>query len=172
MIKRAHTAAVLSVLLTAFGACGDSPAAPEDSVARIEVIPGHAALGAPGEEFAFGVALFDARDRPVSDRQVSWASSDDAVATVASDGSVVATGTGSATITAAVEGVEGVAVLVVAPDVHPPGLRSVEVDKRRVNVLNRSALIRVTAELTDDRTGVSAALGHEVTFEVVWAGGQ
>lgn len=135
MIKRAHTAAVLSVLLTAFGACGDSPAAPEDSVARIEVIPGHAALGAPGEEFAFGVALFDARGRPVSDRQVSWASSDDAVATVASDGSV-------------------------------------EVDKRRVNVLNRSALIRVTAELTDDRTGVSAALGHEVTFEVVWAGGQ
>jgi len=144
----------------AFAACGDSSVVPEDRVARIEVTPTHAALALPGEQMAFSAALFDAEGRTVTGERVLWSSSDEAVATVGSAGIVVGTGAGSATIMASVAGVQGIAALVVDPDVAPPELRSVEVDKSRVNVLNQAGLVRVTAALTDDRAGVASVLAQ------------
>jgi serine/threonine protein kinase/alpha-tubulin suppressor-like RCC1 family protein len=72
------------------------------AVAIVEIAPPTAALQ-PGGRIQLSVRARDAHDRPISDRKVTWSSSDQTVATVSPQGSVTAVKMGRATITAQIE---------------------------------------------------------------------
>jgi uncharacterized protein YjdB len=89
-------------------------AAPVAPVASVTLQPATASLyvGAAGY---FGVVLRDAAGNVLTGRVITWTSSAPAIASVGSDGLVIALAPGSATITATSEGRQGAAVLTVVP---------------------------------------------------------
>jgi uncharacterized protein YjdB len=68
-----------------------------------------------GDTRTLVATLRDANDRPLTDRLVSWSTSDDAIATVTSTGVVTARAVGSTTISAVSEGRIGQTIVVVLP---------------------------------------------------------
>ncbi|MGH7696225.1 MAG: Ig-like domain-containing protein [Gemmatimonadaceae bacterium] len=68
-----------------------------------------------GERVTFRATALDAQNRALPDRFVLWSSNNPAVATVSSDGEVIALALGSARIRATVEGVSADAMMVVTP---------------------------------------------------------
>lgn len=101
--------AIAGLLLLSLSGCGDSgepPAAPEEptpgaSVARIVVLPSWASID-PGDTSRFVALPFDWEGRRVFGVTVTWSSSDEAIATVDSEGLLTAVRAGDATILAAV----------------------------------------------------------------------
>ena len=77
------------------------------------------ALGEPAQFMAMGNYTGTPATQDLTS-QVTWSTSDQAVATVNATGATIAQGTGSATITAASNGVVGTAVLTVTGTVPPP----------------------------------------------------
>ena len=73
--------------------------------ARVEVVPDEIALGSIGATRQLQATVYDANDVVLGNKTVTWASVNDAVATVADDGLVTATGQGITSITASVDGV-------------------------------------------------------------------
>ncbi len=67
-----------------------------------------------GQSAQLALSVRDAADNVITGKSAIWASSNTAVATVASDGTVKAIAAGSATITATVDGVSGSSVLTVS----------------------------------------------------------
>ena len=67
-----------------------------------------------GNSVALQATLFDARGATITDRAVSWVSSDNQIASVSSNGLVSALSNGAATITATSEGKTGSAVVTVS----------------------------------------------------------
>jgi hypothetical protein len=91
----------------------------EATVTTVEVSPSSATLG-PGETMTFTAVLRDAGGSVITSRAPVWASSDEAVATVDSDGGVTAIGPGSVDIAASRDGASGSATVFVrrpGPDV-------------------------------------------------------
>ncbi len=82
-------------------------------VANVVVTPASATLGV-GETVQLTATPTDASGNPLSGRQVTWESSDPAVANVSAAGVVAGGAAGSATITAVSEGVSGSAEITVA----------------------------------------------------------
>ena len=80
------------------------------AVASVQVTPGSASIVA-GATAQFAAQPRDAGGTALSGRTVTWSSSNQAVATVTSDGRVLGTGPGTATIRATSEGVTGTATV-------------------------------------------------------------
>jgi uncharacterized protein YjdB len=94
--------------------------APVVPVASVTLSPATLSLD-PGTTRAISAFIKDAAGNLLSGRELAWASSNTAVATVGSDGVVKAVAAGMATITATSEGKSGaVAVTVNAPAAPPP----------------------------------------------------
>ena len=81
-------------------------------VASVTVTPSSFSLTA-GQKVNLSATLKDASGNTLTGRIVSWSSSDNSVATVASNGEVTGVGSGSATISAASEGQVGTAAITV-----------------------------------------------------------
>jgi trimeric autotransporter adhesin len=82
------------------------------SVASVTVTPPTATISVSGS-VQLAATLRDSRGNLLSDRSITWSSSDDDVAFVTSSGSVIAFRTGTVTITARSEGVSGTATITV-----------------------------------------------------------
>ncbi len=80
----------------------------------VTVLPAEATLAALGDTLGLAAEAFDASGRAVAGAEFSWASSDNAVATVDGSGLVMAVGNGTATITATVGDVGGESAITVA----------------------------------------------------------
>ncbi|HYU08423.1 MAG TPA: protein kinase [Gemmatimonadales bacterium] len=94
-------------------------------VAAVRVSPGRATLGI-GRTVRLTAAVLDRTGKPLTDRTVTWRSSNDGTATVSSEGVVGALAPGSVRIVAAVDGVEGIAdIQVNAPKSETPAAPSV-----------------------------------------------
>ncbi|MFC1575920.1 Ig-like domain-containing protein, partial [Gemmatimonadota bacterium] len=85
-------------------------------VASVEVTPSSASL-APGQRVQLSSTARDASGNVLSGRSVTWASSDEGVATVDTEGRVTAVGDGTADISATSEGITGTAVVTVTTPV-------------------------------------------------------
>ena len=88
-------------------------------VTSVAVTPATLTL-AIGKSAQLSAALRDARGGALKDRDVTWSSSTPAIATVSASGSVTAVAGGSATITAASEGITGSATVTVPAAPAPP----------------------------------------------------
>ena len=94
----------LWVLLLAL-ACGDDPVAPVPTT--IAISPASVTLQSIGETAQLSAAVQDQNGRSMSGITVTWASGNRSVATVDAGGLVTATGNGTATIEASVDGLSG-----------------------------------------------------------------
>lgn len=102
-------------------ACGgdEDPTGPGSNetatVTTVEIAPATANLVSIGATVALSPVAKDASGNAISGRSFSWSSSDTTVATVSTSGVATAVANGTATITAATDGVLGTAALSVAP---------------------------------------------------------
>jgi hypothetical protein len=102
----------LVALAVALGACGsDTPTGP--TVVSVTVTPATATLPAVGATVQFTARANDAGGTAVTGLDVTWASSDQGVATVSTTGVATGVSVGTAAITATVGGVAGSAVVTV-----------------------------------------------------------
>ncbi|MFN8574458.1 MAG: Ig-like domain-containing protein [Gemmatimonadaceae bacterium] len=67
-----------------------------------------------GQTLALSAAVSSTTNHPITDRTVSWSSSDQAVATVTSDGNLTGVSAGTSTVQATVDGVSGTLQLTIA----------------------------------------------------------
>ncbi|HJS42319.1 MAG TPA: Ig-like domain-containing protein, partial [Gemmatimonadales bacterium] len=126
-------------------------------VASVTVAPATGSVNV-GETLALTATPRDANGDPLTGRAVTWASSDDAVATVTEAGLVTGVGEGAVTITATSEGQSGTAAL----NVTPPPVATVTVSPATGTVLV-GATLPLTATPQD-------ANGNTLTGRVVtWA---
>jgi hypothetical protein len=107
--------------LWSLSSCGGSDLAsgPDLTVESVTVAPSHSRI-APNATVQLQATMRDANGSSLSGREVTWSSSDDAVATVASQGLVTGVATGSATITATSEGKSESAVVEVGVEGETP----------------------------------------------------
>ena len=84
--------------------------------ATVTVSPASPTLNTVGTTQAFTATALDSNDNPIEDFVALWISGDHRVATVSPAGVATSTGSGSATITAAVHGIPGNATLTVDQD--------------------------------------------------------
>jgi len=82
-------------------------------VASVVVTPPHVDAS-PGGKAQFSAATFDAGQNQLSERVITWSTSNAAVATVDGNGMMTAVGQGTASITATAEGKSGVATVTVS----------------------------------------------------------
>lgn len=106
-----------SATLTVVAASG--PGATSTSVASVSVSPPTASVAAGGTQL-LTATVRDSSGTVLTDRAVSWASSNSGVATVSASGMVGAVSAGTATITATSEGVAGTANITVTATSPPP----------------------------------------------------
>jgi uncharacterized protein YjdB len=85
----------------------------QGAVAKVIVSPSPVTMVA-GQSAQLALSVRDAADNVITGKSAIWASSNTAVATVASDGTVKAIAAGSSTITATVDGVSGSSALTVS----------------------------------------------------------
>jgi hypothetical protein len=105
---------LIIALAAALAGCGDSNGTgPEATVTTVTVSPPWGLLDEAGATLRFSAVAKDADGSVISGRSVTWTSSKLAVATIASDGVATSVAPGTATLTAAVEGVTGSATLTV-----------------------------------------------------------
>jgi alpha-tubulin suppressor-like RCC1 family protein len=115
MIRSASSLfALVAVALLTLWACGDdgSNVSPESPVATVSVTPSTSTL-APGETVQLEAVTQDAAGTVLTDREIAWSSSAEAVATVSETGLVTGVSEGSATIRATSEGKTGSAAITV-----------------------------------------------------------
>lgn len=117
-------------------------------VRSVSVSPGSAAM-IVGDRQAFTATATDENGQPATGRTIIWSSSNTGVAAVSSTGEVIATGAGSATITASVEGVQGTASVTVTP--APVAGVSISPGSAELDV---GGTRQLTATVTDSRGNV------------------
>jgi len=125
-------------------ATADSPPL-RTAVTSITLTPSTGTIAA-GETLRFDAVIRDGEGRPLGDRGIAWASSDQEVARVSASGVVVGVGPGSARITATSEGQVGAVTVTVAP----ARASSIEVVPGRA-ALEVGASTRLTAAVRDAR---------------------
>ncbi len=117
-------------------------------VARVELAPDRPTV-AVGDTAVITAGPQDTRGNALPGRRVAWSSSDPAVATISSTGTVTARREGTTTITAAVEGKRGTTTLAVTP----APVAAVVVAPAAIP-LEVGDTLRVTVEARDARGGV------------------
>ncbi len=116
--KSRSFAALASAFLSLFaGACSDYSATPTDSnhervVATVAVTPRERTLSVGDTLNLFALAA-DPADVPIEGRNVSWLSTNDAIAIVSAEGVVKAIGPGAVSIRATIDGKTGAADLTI-----------------------------------------------------------
>ncbi len=105
-----------SITATSDGVEADADVTVSQEVAVVAVTPATVSLTVLEETVQLTAGAVDAKGHEVADKRFSWESSDESVATVSSAGLVTAEGNGTATITAATEGVGGNAEVTVAQE--------------------------------------------------------
>ena len=110
-----------------------------------------------GERVTFRATALDAQSRALPDRFVLWSSNNPAVATVSSDGEVIALALGSARIRATVEGISADATMVVTP----VPVASIAVVPNQVT-LNPGQTSQLTVTLSDSAGNV--LLGRAISY--------
>ena len=115
-----------TMLLMVFAlACSDAlapiwhePNPPQESVATVTVAPAQLTL-VRGTGGTLRATVLGTSGRELSGRRIDWSSGDAAVASVASDGAVLANGVGTTVVTAVSEGKFGQATITVTPERLP-----------------------------------------------------
>jgi len=118
MWARGWPVVVLSFALLLLSACGSvdvaaNPIIPRIPVARVDVTPVAVGPLAPGGAAVLTATVRAADGSVLVDRVVTWASPAPMIATVSTDGTVTAVGSGTTTVTATSEGVSGSATVTV-----------------------------------------------------------
>lgn len=108
------------IIIGPLAACDDSTGPPP--VSTVEVTGAGAVPLKVGDSVQLDATVRDADGNELTDREVTWSSSDDSVGTVSLTGLVKAIAAGEVTITALSEGMEGTAVVSVSAEV---GLTSI-----------------------------------------------
>jgi hypothetical protein len=88
----------------------------DDIAARIELLPERLVFSMIGLARDIEATAYNDRDEPIVGKQFQWIEADPAMATVDQAGTVVATGTGSTTVRASVDGVTATASVLVDTD--------------------------------------------------------
>jgi hypothetical protein len=182
--------AVAAVVILLFAAACDNPNEPEPTVESVEI--GQTSAVVPvGNTQQLNVTLKDAAGRVLTGRQVTWFSSDTAVATVTTSGLVTGRAAGPATITARSEGRSGHAPVLVTtvPDESPPPppppppssptqpgpVATIELDLTRAEV-EEGEVLQITATPRDAEgnpiTGLAIQwrTSDETIAQVTWGG--
>ena len=155
--------AVISATLWAY-ACGDGttepPPLPPDPPrpTTVTVSPATAELTALGATVQLSAEVRDQNGAVMSGATVTWASSDDAAATVSTSGLVTAVANGSATITATAGSASGSATVTVAQEVS-----AVAVAPAETTIAALGDTLRLTAEALD--ANGNAVAGSEFSWE-------
>ena len=148
-----------TITATAGEASGSATVTVAQAVSSVAAVPAEASIAALGDTLRLTAEAFDANGHAVAGAEFSWASSDDAVATVDATGLVTAIASGSVAITATSESVSGSAMVTVAQEVS-----AVTVVPDTATVVEGDTL-RLAATVTD-------ANGQVVTgAEFVWGSG-
>ena len=143
----ARALAILSLVIAALwiGACGGSDGGTSVvTVGSVTVNPPTNAFVSIGQTAQLTAAVADDGGAPITDKTVTWSSSNNAVATVSASGLVTSTGNGIATITATCEGVTGDADVSVAQVIA-----SVAVTPGTPTLVSLGATIQLTATPKD-----------------------
>ena len=159
---------VLVFSLTAFffAACsggenGSTPTGPlEQSASTVQVEPSSPTLDALGATVQLSATVRDASGQVISGAPVTWASADDAVASVSSSGQVTAHASGSAAILATSGSASGTASIAVAQVATSARLNA---DTVALLVGQRGA---VSVELTDARGNALQSVDSSGTWTV------
>ena len=141
---------------SAEGITGTATVTVVEPVAAVQVTPATATL-LVGATQQLSASARDAKGAALTGRLVTWSSSNPSVATVSATGLVTTLAAGSATLTATVEGVEGTAVLTVAP--LPAAVTGVSVSPARVTITAGQ-----TREVIPTVTQPAGAPAASVTF--------
>lgn len=114
--RRRSGALCALVLAVVCAACENAiaPSKTDNDVATVAVTAPAATLQ-NGASLQLSAAASNAAGQPLTGKAFAWASSSDAVATVAADGTVTGTGPGAVTITATSGGKSGTVELTVTP---------------------------------------------------------
>ena len=146
-----------TVTATSGGATGTASIAVAQRPAQISLTPDAAMFVSIGDTVRLGAEAVDANGNAVADLSLTWASEDDAVATVDAEGLVTAAGNGSANVTASAGTASGAAAItvsqvIVALDVMPAA----------ANLFSLGDTLRLVASGVD-------ANGHTATgLSVTW----
>ena len=139
-----------TITATAGSASGSATVTVAQVVSSVTVVPAEASFAALGDTVRLTAEAFDANGHPVAGAELSWETSDAAVATVDASGLVTAVANGTSTITATAGSASGSATVTVAQVVS-----SVTVAPMEANFAALSDTLRLTAEAFD-------ANGHTV----------
>lgn len=146
-----------SALLAAFVAviAAGCPA----KVATVEVAPAKLEMRGEGEEKVFQATVKSEKGEEIADKKVTWSTSDPAVATIdVATGKLKAVGSGTATITAKVDEVEGKATVNIAI------LRSVKADSPALVVQQGAPAQKINLAYMNERGEVMAGDQYKVEW--------
>ncbi len=153
--------AVLALALAT--ACADTstapPVTPPRPVASVVVSPATRTL-LTGDEQRYAARVLDANGQDITDRTITWSSSNPSVASVATDGLVTALQPGTVSINASVEGRIGSGVL----QVELAPVASVSIDPAQALLIEGQA--RQVAAITKDAAG-RIITGRAITWSAV-----
>jgi Tol biopolymer transport system component len=144
-------AAVAMLALALAAACDNTSTAPPDTprpVASVVVSPATRTL-LTGDEQRYAARVLDANGQDITDRPITWSSSNPTVASISTDGLVTALQPGTVSINASVEGRTGSGALQVelAPvatvSIDPPQTLLLEGQTRQVAAITKDAAGRV-----------------------------
>lgn len=145
--KGLHAAiALLAVALAA--ACNDTVTTPPRPVATVVVSPATRTL-LTGDEQRYSARALDANGQDITDRTITWSSSNPTVASISTDGLVTALQPGTVSINASVEGRIGSGALqvelvpVATVSIDPPQALLIEGQTRQVAAITKDAAGRV-----------------------------
>ena len=145
--------------------------APGPVTTRVDVSPASAGLAVGGTQQLTATPR-DAAGNARTGRTVTWTSSDASVATVSGGGLVTANKAGSATITAAADGVSGTAAITVtAPQTPTPPTTPAPVAVSRVEVTPTQATLDVGARQTLTARPLDAGGALLTGRSCTWSGG-
>ena len=122
----------------------------------ISVSPASANLAALGDVLQLTASVADQNGEPLADAPVTWASSDNAVATVNSSGLVTAAGNGSAGVTASSGGASGTAAVTVAQE-----LVRLDLSPSADTLVSLGATVQLNARPLDANDNVIAGVSVE-----------
>lgn len=157
-------AAIAALALVLATACADTatapPAPPPRPVASVVVSPATRTL-LTGDEQRYAARALDANGQDITDRTITWSSSNPSVASVSSDGLVTALQPGTVSINASVEGRSGSGALqvelapVASVSIEPSQTLLMEGQTRQVAAITKDAAGRVITGRTITWTAVN-----------------
>ena len=140
-----------AITATSGSASGSASVSVTQAPAQVVVTPESATLSAVGDTARFAAEVQDANGNAIANAEVSWASSDDAVATVDNTGLVTAVAEGTATIEATSGAISGSGTVAVMQEA---ATLTVTPDSLRLTALGEQA--QLTAEVLDANGNVIA----------------